>query len=55
MPEDLLYQASFICANIRIPSEHRQALLETPSLVERFQLATRLMRERLAESGVSGE
>jgi Lon protease-like protein len=55
MPDDLLYQASFICANIRIPSEHRQALLETASLVDRFQLATRFMHERLAESSISGE
>lgn len=47
MPDEPLYQASFICANIRIPSDARQKLLEAPSLSARFQLAERLMKERL--------
>ena len=48
IPEDLIYQASFICANIRIPADSRQILLEAPSLVKRFQLAQQMMKERIA-------
>ncbi len=48
MPEDLVYQASFICANIRVPADSRQVLLEAPSLIARFQLAQKLMLERIA-------
>lgn len=48
LPEELVYQASFICANIRVPTESRQVLLEAPSLVVRFQLAQKLMLERLS-------
>jgi uncharacterized protein len=48
MPEDLVYQASFICANIRVPPDSRQVLLEAPSLIARFQLAQKLMLERMA-------
>lgn len=48
MPEDLVYQASFICANIRVPPDSRQVLLEAPSLIARFQLAQKLMLERIA-------
>lgn len=47
LPEELIYQASFICANIRIPAEERQILLEAPSLVDRFKYAQKLMRERI--------
>lgn len=47
IPEDLVYQASFICANIRIPSDSRQILLEAPSLTKRFQLAQHMMKERI--------
>ncbi len=47
LPDDLLYQASFICANLRVPAHERQEMLETPSLVERFELARRLMQEHL--------
>ena len=48
LPEDLMYQASFICANIRVPVDSRQVLLESPSLTSRFQLTQKLMQERLA-------
>jgi uncharacterized protein len=48
MPEDLVYQASFICANIRVPPDSRQVLLEAPSLIARFQLAQKLMLEQIA-------
>lgn len=48
IPDDLLYQASFICANIRVPLESRQVLLEAESLSARFQLAQKLMQEMLA-------
>ncbi len=47
VPEDLLYQASFICANVRVEPEVRQTLLDAPSLVERFRRAERLMDERV--------
>jgi uncharacterized protein len=48
VPEDLLYQASFVCANLRVPTASRQVLLEAPSLTARFRLAQKLMEERLA-------
>ena len=47
LPDDLLYQASFICANLRVPAPERQEMLETPSLVARFESAQQLMQERL--------
>lgn len=55
LPDDLLYQASFVCANVRVPSASRQVLLEAPSLVVRFQLAQKLMEERIAASTAGGE
>lgn len=48
MPEDALYQASLICANLRVPSASRQVLLEAPSLTARLRLAQKLIDERLA-------
>jgi ATP-dependent Lon protease len=48
LPEEIDLQASFICANIRIPAEQRQQLLEAPTLIKRFELAQKLMEERLA-------
>ncbi|MEX2536515.1 MAG: LON peptidase substrate-binding domain-containing protein [Trueperaceae bacterium] len=47
LPEDPIYQASFICANIRVPAASRQVLLDAPTLSSRFQLARKLMQERL--------
>jgi ATP-dependent Lon protease len=47
LPEELVYQASFICANIRVSAEQRQSLLEAPSLIDRFKYAQKLMRERV--------
>ncbi|HEX7004515.1 MAG TPA: LON peptidase substrate-binding domain-containing protein [Trueperaceae bacterium] len=47
LPDDPVYQASFICANIRVPSASRQVLLDAPTLTARFQLARKLMQERL--------
>jgi len=47
LPEDPLYQASFICANIRVPLASRQVLLEARSLTERFELARKMMAEQL--------
>ncbi len=47
IPEDLIYQASFICANIRIPAEERQLLLEAVSLSQRFQLAQSFMEKHI--------
>ena len=54
LPDDLLFQASFICANLRLPADERQELLEAPSLVDRFGAAQRRMREQLANGGPSG-
>jgi uncharacterized protein len=47
MPPDPLHQASFICANLRVPAASRQVLLEAPSLTGRFELAQKLMQESL--------
>lgn len=47
LPDEPLYQASFICANIRVPAASRQVLLDAASLSQRFQLARKLMQERL--------
>jgi ATP-dependent Lon protease len=53
LPEDPLYQASFLCVNLRVPAADRQALLEAPSLVARFELAQKLMRQRPLSSGAA--
>lgn len=45
LPDDPLYQASFLCVNLRVPALDRQALLEAPSLVARLELAQILMRQ----------
>jgi uncharacterized protein len=45
LPDDPLFQASFICVNLRIPSFDRQLLLEADSLLARLQLARDFMRE----------
>ena len=55
LPEDLLFQASFICANLRLEADMRQALLEVPSLTERFAAAQRLMLEQLEVPPVPSE
>lgn len=47
LPEDPFYQASFVCANILVPSESKQTLLEARSLRERLDLARTLMQERM--------
>lgn len=49
LPEDPLYQASFVCANIRVPAASKQPLLAAPSLTERFDLARHLMLERMTK------
>lgn len=49
LPDDLLFQSSFICANVRLAASARQELLEAPSLIRRFSAAQRLMREQLAQ------
>lgn len=48
IPDDLVFQASFICANIRVPVSDRQRLLEARSLTQRFGLAQAMMEERVA-------
>lgn len=48
VPDDVLFQASFVCANLRLEGGERQALLEAASLLDRFRLAERLIEERLA-------
>ena len=47
LPDDLLYQASFICANLRVPASERQEMLEARSLAQRFEIAQRLMKAYL--------
>lgn len=47
LPDDPLYQASFLCANIRVPPATKQPLLDAPSLTERFELARHIMLERM--------
>lgn len=48
LPEDPLYQASFVCANMRVPLASRQVLFEAASLRERFELARKMMDEQLS-------
>lgn len=48
LPDDLLFQASFICANLRLGADARQQLLEAPSLGERFGTAQQLMLTQLS-------
>lgn len=52
LPDDLLFQASFICANLRVEAGARQALLESPTLLERFTAAQRLMAEQLEQQAL---
>lgn len=56
LPSDPLYQASFVCANLRLPVEHAQRLLEAPSLSARFRAATEAIDARIEDSdaGPSG-
>lgn len=49
MPDDPLYQASFVCANLRLPVEDAQRLLEADSLEARFSAARDAIQDRLAE------
>lgn len=49
MPDDPMYQASFVCANLRLPAPDAQLLLEAPTLVERFREARRAIDDRLTE------
>lgn len=51
VPEDPFYQASFVCANILVPTAAKQALLEADSLRERFDLARGMMLERMQRRG----
>lgn len=45
LPDDPYYQASYVCANLRVPLASRQVLLEAPSLRQRFELARKMMLE----------
>lgn len=54
LPDDLLFQASFICANLRAPAEARQRMLEAPSLVGRFSVAQETMQALLAAHAREG-
>lgn len=45
LPDDPLYQASFLCVNLRVSAQDRQALLEAPSLLERLERVQTLMRQ----------
>ncbi|MEX2503165.1 MAG: LON peptidase substrate-binding domain-containing protein [Trueperaceae bacterium] len=48
MPDDPLYQASFVCANLRLPTGAAQRLLEAESLSDRFRAARAAIDQRLA-------
>ena len=54
LPEDPLYQASFVCANLRLPADQAQRLLEAPSLAARLVAAREAIEARLAarEAGI---
>ncbi len=54
LPSDPLYQASFVCANLRVPLASKQVLFEAASLRERFELARRMMDEQLSAASESG-
>ncbi|WP_027881647.1 LON peptidase substrate-binding domain-containing protein [Meiothermus rufus] len=45
LPDDPLYQATFLCVNLQAPASVRQALLEAPSLLARLELAQAFMRQ----------
>lgn len=49
MPDEPLYQASFVCANLHLPYSEARKLLAAPSLVQRLSDATDMMYERLTE------
>lgn len=51
LPADPVYQASFVCANLRLGLEDAQRLLEAPSLSARFRAATEAIDRRLAHEG----
>ncbi len=53
MPDDPLYQASFICANLRLPTDRAQRLLEAPTLVDRFKAARAAIDARIASHDAS--
>lgn len=53
IPEEPFYQASFVCANLKLPSVDAQDLLEAPSLSDRFGAARRAI-ERLRADAPSG-
>lgn len=47
MPADLVYQASFVCANLRLPADEAEPLLLAPTLADRFRAATAAIAVRL--------
>ncbi len=55
LPDDPVYQASFICANIRVSLENRQRLLEAESLSDRLRLVRTLMVEGMSAHDPAAE
>lgn len=51
LPHDPLYQASFVCANLRLPPLQAQRLLEAPSLSDRLRAAREAVETRLTDGG----
>ena len=45
LPDDPLYQASFLCVNLGAEASLRQYLLEAPSLLERFARVQQFIRQ----------
>ncbi len=55
LPDDPVYQASFICANIRVSLENRQRLLEAESLSDRLRLVRTLIMEGMSAHDPAAE
>lgn len=55
IPDDLLYQASFVCANLKLPPTDAQLLLEAATLRDRFEAARRAIERRLDGEGALGD
>ncbi len=54
MPDDPPYQASFVCANLRLPTAAAQRLLEAETLADRFRAARVAIDRRLDRLGGEG-
>lgn len=53
LPDDPLYQASFLCVNLGAPAAERQGFLEAASLLERFDRLQQFMQNPRESGGVT--